>query len=156
MKVVRFIASIAFCFLVAVLGSITTYSSLSVWYEQLNKPFFNPPGWIFGPVWTILYFLMGVSLYIVWVDNSGSADKERGMMNFAYQMFFNFLWSLVFFGFHQTFLALIVIVVLLFYIFRTIKLFMKISKPAAYLLIPYFFWVSFASILNFAIFILNF
>jgi translocator protein len=155
-KIVKLITSIALCFFVAILGSMATFPSIQTWYAGLNKPFFSPPNWIFGPVWTFLYFLMGVSLFIVWSKNTKDKSKEQGIKYFIYQLVLNFLWSLVFFGFHQPFLAFLVIVGLWYLIFRTIRTFAKISKPAAYLLYPYIFWVSFASLLNFTVFILNF
>jgi translocator protein len=155
-KIAKLIASVAFCFFVAVLGSMATYPSIPTWFAGLNKPFFNPPNWIFGPVWTTLYFLMGVALFLVWDKKTEDKSKKQGIRIFIYQLIFNALWSLVFFSFHQIFLAFVVIVVLWFYIYRTIKLFAKVSKPASYLLYPYILWVSFASILNYAIFILNY
>jgi translocator protein len=155
MKIIKFIISIALCFSVAALGGAATYSSIPTWYALLNKPFFNPPNWIFGPVWTILYFLMAVSLYIVWDKNVKNKKKEQAMKIFILQLILNLMWSLVFFGFHQPLLALLTIVALWISIFTTIKSFYKISKASAYLLYPYIFWVSFASILNLAITVLN-
>jgi translocator protein len=155
MKIPKLIASITLCFFVAFLGSAFTFSSIPTWYAHLNKPFFNPPNWIFGPVWTILYFLMGISLYIVWNKNIASKKKERPIKIFIIQLVLNLLWSLVFFGLHQPLLALINIVILWYSIFITIKYFYGISRMSAYLLYPYIVWVSFASILNFAVVILN-
>jgi translocator protein len=155
MNILKFIVSVVSCFLVAFLGSATTMSSIPTWYAYLNKPFFNPPNWIFGPVWTILYFLMGVSLYIVWNKNLKNKEKGNAIKVFIFQLILNLLWSLVFFGLHQPLLALITIIMLWISIFLTIKAFYKISKTAAYLLYPYIFWVTFASILNFAIALLN-
>lgn len=151
----KFIVSIALCFLVAFLGSALTLSSIPTWYAQLNKPFFSPPNWIFGPVWTILYFLMGISLYIIWSKNLKNKKKEDAIKVFIFQLTLNLLWSLVFFGLHQPLLALITIFILWISIFMTIKSFYKISKVSSYLLIPYILWVSFASILNLAIAVLN-
>jgi translocator protein len=153
MNILKFAVSVGLCFLVAFLGSALTSPSIPTWYAQLNKPFFNPPNWIFGPVWSALYFLMGVSLYIVWKKNL--KNKEKGMKVFILQLILNLLWSLVFFGLHQPLLALITIIALWVAIFMTIKSFYKISKIAAYLLYPYISWVTFASILNFAIVLLN-
>jgi translocator protein len=153
-KLLKFISSIILCFSVAALGGIATYSSIPTWYAFLNKPIFSPPNWVFGPVWTILYFLMGISLYIVW-DKKSKIKKNKAIRIFILQLTLNLLWSVVFFGLHQPLLAFIVIVALWISIFMTIKYFYKISKMSSYLLVPYILWVSFASILNFAIVALN-
>lgn len=155
MNILKLALSIGVCFLVAFIGSVFTLSSISTWYAVLNKPFFSPPNWIFGPVWTILYFMMGVSLHIVWSKNLKGKKKDEAIKIFIFQLIINLLWSLVFFGFHQPLLAFITIIVLWFSIFKTIKSFYEISKVSAYLLIPYILWVSFASILNLAIVALN-
>jgi len=155
MKISKFIASIVICYLVAFLGSAFTTPSITTWYVTLNKPFFNPPNWIFAPVWTILFFMMGISLYKVWTKNSNDKKKEQAIKIFIFQLILNLFWSLAFFGLHQPLLALITIVFLWIAILMTIKYFLKISKSAAYLLVPYILWVSFASILNLAIVILN-
>jgi translocator protein len=154
-KILKFIYSIILCFSAAALGGAVTTPSISTWYASLNKPFFNPPNWIFAPVWTILYFLMAVSLYMVWDKKLKNKNKGGAIKVFIFQLALNLLWSLVFFGLHQPLLALITIAALWTAIFMTIKSFYKISKPAAYLLYPYIFWVSFASILNLAIVVLN-
>jgi translocator protein len=154
-KISKFILSIFLCFFVAFLGSVFTFPSIPGWYSTLHKPFFNPPNWIFGPVWTILFFLMGVSLYIVWTENINNKKKESAIKIFILQLVLNLLWSLAFFGLHQPLLAMVIIVILWLSIFMTIKYFYKISRLSAYLLYPYISWVSFASILNFAIVILN-
>ncbi|MDP2638486.1 MAG: TspO/MBR family protein [Candidatus Levybacteria bacterium] len=153
-SIYKFIVSIGLCFIVAFLGSVVTLSSISTWYASLNKPFFNPPNFIFGPVWTVLYFLMGVSLYIVWNKNLKN-KKDKAIKVFALQLVLNLLWSLVFFGLHQPLLAFIVIVMLWIAIFMTIKHFYKVSKLSAYLLIPYILWVSFAAFLNLFIVLLS-
>jgi len=121
----------------------------------LTSLFFSPPNWIFGPVWTILYFLMGISLYMVWDKNLKNKKKDKAIKTFLLQLTLNLLWSVVFFGLHQPLLALAVIIMLWISIFMTIKYFYKISKISGYLLVPYILWVSFASILNLAITILN-
>ncbi len=153
MKFSKLFFSLIICFAVAGAGSAVTLNAISTWYAILNKPIFNPPNTIFGPVWTLLYLLMSISLAIVW------SQKKKTIS--ALQMFFaqlglNFLWSYVFFGLHLPFGGLIVIILLWAAIFQTIKRFSPISKYAAYLLYPYLAWVSFAAILNLAIVILNF
>jgi len=158
MSISKLVSSVTLCFLVAFAGSSVTLPSVLTWYTQLNKPIFNPPNWIFGPVWTILYLLMGISLYLVWnkvLKNKKGELKSVAIRVFIYQLILNFLWSLVFFGLHQPFLALITIIMLWVSIFTAIKYFYKISKMSAYLMIPYIFWVSFASVLNLFIVILN-
>jgi tryptophan-rich sensory protein len=132
-----------------------TLPSITTWYAGLNKPSFNPPNFIFGPVWTILYTLMGIALFIVWDKGLKNKKIGKAVKIFLLQLALNFLWSLVFFGFHLPFAAFIVIIALWISIFYTMSLFKKISKPAYWLLVPYVAWVSFAMILNFFVAILN-
>lgn len=150
----KLIASVVLCELVGTFATPFTISSIPTWYATLNRPSFSPPNWIFGPVWTILYFLMGVSLYLVW-DKGLSKKVKIALYYFGTQLFFNFLWSILFFGIHSPILGLVDIVMLWILIILTIQKFLPISKPAAYLLIPYLLWVSFATVLNLAIVILN-
>ncbi len=149
------IISIAIPQVVGFIGSIVTIPAISSWYKTLNKPVFNPPNAVFGPVWTILFLLMGISLYLIWIKDLKSKKVKEGMNVFMIQLGLNLLWSIIFFGFHYLFLAFVDIVVLWGLILITILKFSKISKPAAYLLIPYLLWVSFAAILNFSILIIN-
>ncbi len=142
------IFSLGICLGAGVLGSFFTINSIPTWYQTLNKPFFFPPNWIFGPVWTILYILMGYSLYLVWV-------KNKVPVIFWIQLILNAVWSIIFFGFKNPTLALIDIIALWVTIILTIKVFAKINKLSAYLLYPYLAWVLFASILNLAIVLLN-
>lgn len=151
---IRLVVSVAICFLVAFAGSYFTYPALSGWYESLEKPFFNPPNWVFGPVWTVLYLLMGVSFYMIW-NNSKKKGKPFALRVFLLQLFLNFLWSFAFFGLQNPALGFIVIILLWLSIFLTIKLFFRISRNAGYLLVPYLLWVSFASVLNLFIAVLN-
>lgn len=141
-------------FLVASAGSVVTFDSIPNWYAGLTKPPFNPPNYVFGPVWTLLYALMAFSLFLVW---KGKQTKEvvHARKVFMVQLGLNFLWSYVFFGAHQIGLAVIVILALWASILYCIVLFRKINKTAAYLLIPYILWVSFATILNVSLFLLN-
>lgn len=151
----KLILSIAMCEAVGVIGSVFTVSSIQTWYVFLNKPTFSPPNWIFGPVWTLLYALMGISLYLVWSKVSKSNKANYALKVFFGQLALNFSWSIVFFGLHNPFLALIVIILLWASILYTIILFNKISRLAALLLIPYILWVSFAVFLNLFIILLN-
>jgi translocator protein len=155
MRILKFVTSIVICFVVAFLGSVFTTPSIPTWYAQLNKPFFNPPSWIFAPVWTILYFLMAISLFMIWDKKLKSDKKEEAIKIFILQLILNLLWSLAFFGLHNPILALIIIIFLLFAILKMIKSFIKISRIAGKIQIPYLAWVSFASILNLAVVLLN-
>ncbi len=137
------------------IGSFFTASSIPTWYSTLNKPFFNPPNWIFGPVWTTLYILMGISLYLILIAKTKNRSKQKPLTLFAIQLALNTLWSIIFFGLKSPELAMVEIFLLWVSIFLTIKYFHPFSKPASYLLYPYLAWVSFATILNISISILN-
>jgi tryptophan-rich sensory protein len=154
-KTILFFVSIAIPLLAGFVGSMSTSSSVSSWYQTINKPVFNPPNSVFGPVWTTLFILMGVSLYIVWSKGLKKKGVKKALGVFGIQMLLNIAWSFMFFGLRSPLLGLIEIVVLWVAILYTIILFYKISKTASYLLIPYILWVSFAAVLNFAIFLLN-
>jgi tryptophan-rich sensory protein len=132
---------------------VFTTSSIPTWYASLIKPSFNPPNWIFGPVWTTLYLLMGISLYLVWIR--GAKKNRTALIWFGSQLALNSIWSILFFGLKSPLSAFIEIIFLWITILITIIYFYKTSKPAAYLLIPYILWVSFAAVLNISIVILN-
>ena len=140
--------------LAAILGSLFTSKTVDTWYLELIKPSFNPPSWLFGPVWTTLYILMGISLYLVWADRKKKFRKPAFTF-YGIQLGLNALWSILFFGLQSPLYAFIEIIFLWTAIAFTIYYFYKISKNAAYLLIPYILWVSFAAILNFSIYYLN-
>jgi tryptophan-rich sensory protein len=148
-KFLRLLLFVLLCEGAGIVGSIFTFNSVSTWYPTLAKPFFNPPAFIFAPVWTALYFLMGISLYLVY------GKKKADLKWFWIQLILNISWSLVFFGLKNPLLAFVVIAFLWFSIFQTIKSFIKINKTSAYILVPYLIWVSFASLLNLSIVILN-
>lgn len=150
----RLIISIIICQSAGIIGSFFTVSSIGGWYQTLNKPVFNPPGYVFGPVWITLYLLMGISLYLVW-NKKGSAGIKIPLIIFFAQLFFNTIWSILFFGLESPVLALIDIKILLILIIITMFSFYKVSKPAAFLMIPYLLWVSFATVLNYYIVKLN-
>jgi tryptophan-rich sensory protein len=154
-KSLMIIASILVCLIAGLIGMIFTSSAIPTWYAGLEKPSFNPPNWIFGPVWTTLYILMGISLYLVWSKGIEKKEVQQGMLFFGIQLFINALWSIIFFGLHQPLIAFIEIIIMWIMILITIIKFYNISKPAAYLLIPYILWVSFASVLNLFITMLN-
>ncbi len=148
-KVKKLLKAIILCEGVGILSSFVTLDSIKTWYPLINKPTFNPPAFIFGPVWTILYFLMGISLYLVW------QKSKTTPIIFWVQLILNALWSFLFFGLHSPVLALIDIIALLISIILTMKTFYKISKASGLILVPYLFWVLFAAILNFSIWRLN-
>ena len=151
----KFITSILICFAAGALGTIFTLSAIPSWYSYLNKPFFSPPNYLFGPVWSILYFLMGVSLYLVWKKGVRNKKIVYAIKAFAVQLILNAVWSPTFFGLRNIFLALIIIIAMWAAILKTILVFGKINKMASYLLYPYIAWVSFATILNFSVWVLN-
>lgn len=175
----RLLLSIIICELAGVIGAGFTTPAIGLWYKGLDKPFFNPPNWIFGPVWTAIFILMGISLYLIWskkwaIKNelkfknkkppnklsrkflSGSWQKANIILIFAVQLVLNVLWSLIFFKFHSLGIAFFELIMLWFAIVFTIINFYRVSKAAAYLLLPYLLWVSYAGILNFFIWILNY
>lgn len=138
------------------LGTLFTTPSIGTWYAALNKPSFNPPNWIFGPVWTSLFLLMGFALYLVWKNTDANLkDRNTAVILFFIQLVLNVLWSYFFFGLRNPFFGLIEIAIFWAAIFLTIIKFYKVSKPASYLMLPYLAWVSFASVLNFYIWRLN-
>jgi len=136
------------------LGSYFTFILVVTWFQTLNKPSFNPSDWVFGPVWTTLYILMGISIWLVW-KNEPSKTRTTGIRIFWLQLFFNVFWTYLFFGIQNISLAMLEIIFLIFLIFTNIIYFLKINKIAGYLLIPYLIWVSYASILTYNIWILN-
>lgn len=154
-NLLKLIISVVGCELVGILGSIFTVSAIPIWYATLNKPPFAPPNWIFGPVWTTLYFLMGVSFYLIWKQNRKKKKVRAAGNYFLAQLGLNFIWSPIFFGLRSPFMALLVIIAMWTLIVITMKKFYPLSKLAFYLLVPYLLWVSFAAILNGAIVVLN-
>ena len=140
----KLLLSIVICLAAGFIGSVFTTPAIPVWYAGLTKPFFTPPSWLFAPVWTTLYFLMGITLSKLWTKKMAAARKW-----FFIQLGLNIFWSVAFFGLKNPFLALIVIVALAISIIKTIQL------SSSKLLYPYLAWVSFASLLNFAIVVLN-
>lgn len=141
-------------FSAGVVGSVFTAGAVDAWYLTLKRPFFTPPSWLFGLVWTALYLLMGVSLYRIWIKVKNPI-QNTAIKIFAVHLIVNALWSIVFFGFQDPGLALLVIVVLLALIVYLVKAFYQVDKKAGILLLPYLSWVSFAAILNFAFWRLN-
>jgi tryptophan-rich sensory protein len=148
-KLLKLFLAIIICEGAGLIGSIFTFNAVNTWYVTLHKPFFNPPSWIFGPVWTILYLLMGVSLYLVW------NTKKITLKWFWIQLVLNMLWSVLFFGLKNPTVALLEIMLLWLAILMTVKSFWKYNRTASWLLLPYLLWVTFASVLNLFIVLLN-
>lgn len=138
-----------------VVGSFFTVPAIGGWYEALNKPFFQPPNWIFGPVWVGLYTLMGTAAYLVWRKRGENPEAKGALTLFGIHLVFNALWSVIFFGFQNPFLALIEIIILWALIVLVGWRFLNISVLAGYLLLLYLAWVSFALVLNYSIWQLN-
>ena len=151
---VKLIISILACLAVGGISGYATASEIPGWYATLQKPSFNPPNWLFGPVWTLLYIMMGIAFSLVWKSDASDL-KQKAMLFFALQLTLNFFWSILFFSFHQTGWAMVEIALLWVFILLCIVSFYPISAIAAYLLVPYLCWVSFASLLNFYIWKLN-
>lgn len=158
----RLVISLGICYLVSIIGGVFTTSSVSEWYPLLNKPYFNPPNWVFGPVWFLLYTIMGIAFFIIWIKKSKlkKNNKENKLINFAIYLFviqliLNLFWSIIFFGFKNIFFAMIEIIILWIFILLTTIYFFKIKRIAGGLLLPYLLWVSFAVLLNIFIFLLN-
>ena len=153
---IRIILCVIICLAVGYLSSIVTQSSIKTWYPTIAKPSFNPPNWVFAPVWTLLYIMMGIAAGMVW--NKLETNKElvkKALSFFIIQLLLNALWSYLFFGLKNILLASIEIVLLWLIIYETYYIFKQVDKKASYLLIPYLAWVSFATILTGSIFWLN-
>jgi tryptophan-rich sensory protein len=147
-----------FIFLCEGIGFASGYMASAInndWFDKLIKPSWNPPAYLFGPVWTILYLLMGISLWLVWKNKSAELYKGNVYLLFSIQLFLNFMWSIIFFKLESPSFAFFDIVLLLISIGLTMKSFSYYSKLAAWLLLPYISWVSFATILNYTIWDLN-
>lgn len=153
--ILKLVASIILCQLAGLIGAIFTTPAIPTWYESLKKPFFNPPNWIFGPVWVSLYLLMGISLFLIWQRRENNPQAQKGLILFFIQLILNAFWSGAFFGLKSPLSGLIMIVLLWIAIFLTIQHFLKVLKIAALLLLPYILWVSFAALLNFSLWVLN-
>jgi tryptophan-rich sensory protein len=149
------LTAVIICLLAGFVGSYFTLPAIPTWYASLNKPFFNPPNWIFGPVWTALFIMMGIAAALVWEKGIAKGEVRLALAFFAAQLFFNVIWSILFFGAQAPLYALFDIVILWVLILMTILKFFPLSGAAAWLLVPYILWVSFASFLNLTIVLLN-
>lgn len=150
----KFVLSVLITLGVGAIAGFVNIHSIDTWYAALQKPSFNPPNWLFGPVWTFLYILMGIALYLIW-KLPVSKTRNTAIGSFFFQLLLNFLWSFLFFYFHLIAIAIFDIIALWVMIFLTIILFSRLNKTASWLLVPYISWVSFATILNIYIFNLN-
>ena len=138
-------------FSASAIGSFVTYFYKEPWYSEIILPGFNPPSWVFGPVWTTLYVLMSIAIWLAWRK---TLDKKLLQIYFVH-LFFNAIWSIIFFGFHEIGLALIDLLIILFFIILLMKIYFKENRVSFYLTVPYFLWSSYALILNVYIFLLN-
>ncbi len=138
-------------FLASAIGGYTSSVFKEPWYSQLTLASFNPPSWVFGPVWTTLYVMMSLAIWKIWYNT-----KDKKILNIYFiHLFFNATWSVVFFGFHQIFLAMLNLIIILIFILLLLKIYIKKDKTSFYLMVPYFLWSSYALVLNISIFILN-
>lgn len=151
----KLIIAIAIPLIVGGTSGFFTATGVESWYQTIARPTWNPPGWIFGPVWTTLYVMMGISLFLVWKEDASVELKKIGIALFAVQLVLNFFWSFIFFDQHQIGWALVEIAAMWVFILLTIFAFAQVNKAAAWLLVPYISWVSFATILNYTIWQLN-
>ena len=153
-NIIKLVVSLLLPLSVGAVAGMFTSQAVPTWYASLNRPSFNPPNWVFGPVWTSLYILLGISFYLIWKENP-SKYRNLAIKVFSIQILLNFLWSFIFFYFNLIGVALLEIILLWTSIVAMIYLFYKIKPIAAYLNIPYFLWVSFATILNSGYYFLN-
>jgi tryptophan-rich sensory protein len=151
---VGFIAILALCLAASAVGGAATASSVGTWYQTLAKPAFNPPNWIFAPVWTALYFMMAIAAWRVWRRDGLTGARAEATL-FALQLVLNMVWSILFFGLRSTGAAMVEIFVLLLAILATTVVFWQRDRVAGMLFIPYAVWVAFAAVLNVALWRLN-
>ena len=177
-NLIKLFSSIIICEFAGIIGSFYTVPQINSWYAGLNKPSFNPPSWIFGPVWTTIFVLMGIALYLVWDKKwepknkfkfgqikpwnrlsqkllTGSWEKANIVLIFSTQIILNILWSIIFFANHSLGMAFFELLMLWFAILFTIVNFYRVSKIAGLLLLPYILWVTFAGVLNYFLWVLN-
>lgn len=153
-QIIKLLVSLALPLGLGAIAGLFTADAVPEWYATLNRPSFAPPNWVFGPVWTTLYVLMGISLFLVWKQPK-SKERDRAVIVFFVQLALNFGWSFIFFYFNQIGLALIEVVLLWISIVAMLVLFYKIKPLAAFINIPYWLWVTFATVLTAAYFLLN-
>lgn len=154
-QLVPFIVSLAITLGIGIVASLFTRPEIPVWYASLNKPSFTPPNWLFPVAWTTLYLLIATAAYLVWKRRDHTALYKTTAWLYAIQLLLNFSWSIIFFGLHQIFAGLVIIILLLVFILLNIVWFGRFSKIAAWLLVPYLVWASYATLLNLQIYMLN-
>jgi tryptophan-rich sensory protein len=154
-EILKLILSIVVVFIAGSIGNYFTITEITTWYTALAKPTWTPPNWVFGPVWTTLFILMGIALYLVWSKGLKRKDVKIAIGIFAVQLILNTSWSIIFFGLHSPLGGLITIIILWIAILANIIVFYRISKPAGFLLVPYIVWVSIAAYLNYSVYLLN-
>lgn len=154
-NIAKLVISIAIPLAIGATAGFFTATGVDSWYQTIHKPSWNPPGWVFGPVWTTLYVMMGIALYLIWKSGANESVKKAAIILFAIQLVLNFFWSFIFFKQQQVGWALAEIIAMWFMILLTIFAFARVSNAAAWLMVPYISWVSFASILNYTIWRLN-
>ena len=154
-NILKFIIAVAVPLAVGGLSGLATASGVATWYPTLTKPSFNPPAWVFGPTWTVLYVMMGVAAFLVWREGFGTEGVKVALTVFAVQLALNGLWSILFFGLQAPGWALVEIIALWFAITATAVLFWRVAPSAGMLLLPYLAWVSFATVLNASLWWLN-
>ena len=151
----KLIIAVGICEATGILSAFISQTANNAWFDALNKPSWNPPAYLFAPVWTTLYLLMGIALWLVWKSNSPESQKKFAIFIFAIQLFFNFWWSILFFRIHSPAIALVDILLMVITIILSIFSFAATSRTAAWLLVPYLAWVSFATFLNYTIWSIN-
>ena len=151
-KIISFLVFNLLTFLASVLGGYVTNLHKEPWYSTISKPSFNPPEWVFAPVWTVLYIGMSVAIWLIWVN-----PKRVKKIIYIYfiHLLINGSWSIFFFGLHLILVSLIIIAIIIFFVIWLIKLYYPINKLSSFLMVPYLMWLSYAFVLNFYIFILN-
>ncbi|HSD14612.1 MAG TPA: TspO/MBR family protein [Flavobacterium sp.] len=155
-KITRILTVVVTCLCIGYFSRLIIGNSIEVWYPNLIKPGFTPPDWVFAPVWSMLFIMMGISAGLVWDRMElDRINVRKGLQFFAIQLGLNILWTYLFFGLHNPLLALVEIALLWLMIFETYVVFKRVDKIAAILLLPYLAWVGFATILNAAVFWLN-
>jgi len=154
-EVPMLIGSILIPLVIGYIGAIVTLPQISTWYSSLSKPWWSPPNWLFGPIWTTLYVLMGIALFLVWREGIHRRDVRFAILIFGVQLVLSLIWSVVFFSLHALFGSFAIVMLLWLAILANIIAFLIISKWAGLLLVPYIIWVSIASYLNYSVYLLN-
>lgn len=153
--IIKLLISIVACQCAGIIGSIFTTPAIPTWYAALEKPFFNPPNWLFAPAWVTLYLLMGIAAFLIWRKGLEQKGVKSALVIFLVQLVLNALWSVVFFGLQSPLYGVVVILALWVVILLTIIRFFRLSTAAGSLMLPYILWVSFAAVLNVSILVLN-